>query len=471
MQSDVLDVVGEDDAGAREDGVDAAIGEFDGDVRAPVEEIGVVARAAHELVGTGTAVEHVVAGAAFEPVVERVTGDDVGERVAPADARSGRIDQHQVLDVVAQGPVCLRKDRVGPGIGGLDHHVERTVDVIAVVARATDHRVVAGTGVEHVVAGQAFEPVVAGAALDMIAAGVADADHVGIADEEQRFHIHRQDVRSRTAGVEAHQVVATVGGFGHGIGHGIEQVREEVGVVARAADERVDPFVPGQLVSARAAIEPVIAQAAAQRVAAIAAEQRVVAAGTHQAVVTGQARKRLVAASAGDDVAERIPGAADAGRDEGEVLEIRAEREGHRGSDQVVPRPHHLDHLVARVVDDVGVVADAAGHGIGPAPPVDRIGVQSVAGEDVVQRVAGQRARRGAGGAGSADRILDVGFERVVGIEREPHRVGSGVDRFDHRLARPGQQVGVVAGAAEELCRLEPTGEIEDVVGVGADRI
>ena len=47
-----------------------------------------------------------------------------------------------------------------------------------------------------------------------------------------------------------------------------------------------------------------------------------------------------------------------------------------------------LDHLVAGIVDDIGVVADAAAHGVGADAAVEDIGAV-IAGKDVGKAVAG----------------------------------------------------------------------------------
>ena len=100
-----------------------------------------------------------------------------------------------------------------------------------------------------------------------------------------------------------------------------------------------------------------------------------------------------------------------------------------------------VDH-VAGVVDDIGVVAGAADHGVGAGAAVERV-VAAVAGDDVGERIAGA-VDVGAAGQGQ---VLDIGAERVG--DRRLHRVGALVERLRHHVAGIVDDVGVVAGAAD----------------------
>jgi hypothetical protein len=99
------------------------------------------------------------------------------------------------------------------------------------------------------------------------------------------------------------------------------------------------------------------------------------------------------------------------------------------------------DH-VAGVVDDVGVVAGAADHGVGACAAVQRVG-RGVAGERVVQRIAGGVDRRR---AGERD-VLDVRGQRVA--HRGLDEVGAFADVLGRHVAGVVDDVGVVAGAAD----------------------
>src|SRR5262249_38393181 len=117
--------------------VGAATAAFGDHVAGRVDDVDVVAGAAHHRVVACAAVEEVVAGAAIEGVVavaagERVgtgaTGDDVDERVA-GQHLAGRGRAGEVLDVVAERVAGERGlDRVDALVGILDHHVARGID-------------------------------------------------------------------------------------------------------------------------------------------------------------------------------------------------------------------------------------------------------------------------------------------------------------------------------------------------------
>ena len=103
--------------------------------------------------------------------------------------------------------------------------------------------------------------------------------------------------------------------------------------------------------------------------------------GVNGGVQPGAAVERVVAAVAGDDVVEPVAGAVDvAAAGQGEVLDIGGERVADR-------RPHRVDAFadgfrddVADVVDDIGVVAEAADHAVGAGAAVERV-VAGAAGE------------------------------------------------------------------------------------------
>src|SRR6478672_5291070 len=79
--------------------------------------------------------------------------------------------------------------------------------------------------------------------------------------------------------------------------------------------------------------------------------------------------ENVVAAVAGDDVGERVAGAG-----ERQVLDIVRQRVvGERRQDRVVALVGVLRHHVADVVDDIGVVAKAAGHRVGAGAAVEPV--------------------------------------------------------------------------------------------------
>ena len=106
-----------------------------------------------------------------------------------------------------------------------------------------------------------------------------------------------------------------------------------------------------EAVIAGAALEPVVAEAAVQLVGAAVAVQLVVA---------DQAVEDVGLAVAGEDVGQAIAGAVDrVGAGQGQVLDVRAEGEVDRALHLVgAADDAGLDHDVAGIVDDVGVVAE-----------------------------------------------------------------------------------------------------------------
>ena len=106
-----------------------------------------------------------------------------------------------------------------------------------------------------------------------------------------------------------------------------------------------------------------------------------------------------------------------------------------------VPCAGSFRHRIAGRIDDIGVVAGAAGHGVVAGAAVEHV-VAAVAGQRVVEGVAG-----GVDGAGAGQRqVLDVGAERVA--DARLHRVGAFACSFGHGIAGRIHHIGVVAGAA-----------------------
>ena len=128
-------------------------------------------------------------------------------------------------------------------------------------------------------------------------------------------------------------------------------------------------------------------------------------------VVAGPAGHRIGARAAIEDVVARIAGQ-DVGQGIARGVDVRrpgqrdvldavlvrpGSGEGHRRIDEICPciRGQLNDH-VAGVVDRIGVIADAPGHGIGAGPAIQRVVAVStdenigaaVADEDVVETVA-----------------------------------------------------------------------------------
>ena len=160
-QGQVLDVGAERVADRRLHGVGALADEFRRHVAGIVDDVGVVAGAAHHGVG---------AGAAIEGVVAAVAGEDVGVAVAGA-VEVGGPGQGEVLDVGAEREAHRRLHQVGAFVGIFGHHVADVVDQIGVVAGTAQHGVGARAAVEDIVAAAADERVGAGCADEGVGAG------------------------------------------------------------------------------------------------------------------------------------------------------------------------------------------------------------------------------------------------------------------------------------------------------------
>ena len=96
--------------------------------------------------------------------------------------------------------------------------------------------------------------------------------------------------------------------------------------------------------------------------------------------------------------------AAEAGQ--GQVLELGAQRPAEARLDRVGAAGGELGHDVAGTVDDIGVVAGAAGHRVVAGAAVEAV-VAGVAGEDVGERVAGAVD----GGRAGQGQVLELGGE------------------------------------------------------------
>ena len=147
-------------------------------------------------------------------------------------------------------------------------------------------------------------------------------------------------------------------------------------------------------------------------VVALAAEQDIVAAQADQDVVAAFAVERVGARIAEELVAELVAGEVERGRaapiDRRQDLDLapRRERVARRGEHQVSgPLAGQLDHLIAGIVDDIDVVADAAGQRVRRGRAEQQIvGVQAVygdrrgrgaaAGQSILEAVARRRVRR-----------------------------------------------------------------------------
>src|SRR5262249_36570407 len=149
---------------------------------------------------------------------------------------------------------------------------------------------------------------------------------------------------------------------------------------------------------------------------------------------------------AGDEVGAAVPDARQvSGANERQILDAVERRPGEidvrRTADGVDAAG--IDDLVVRIIDKVGVVAAAAGHGVGAGAAVERVVavgagqrivaaaagqavVAAVADDDVVERVAGARQIRGTRERQVLDGAEDGGgVGGQVVADRTLHRVGA----------------------------------------------
>ncbi|CAF0856079.1 unnamed protein product [Rotaria sp. Silwood1] len=450
-QHEVLDVVGQRVADAGRDGVGAAAGGLDDGVAGVVDDVAVVARAAHHAVRARAAVQQVVAGVAGEHVVQRVAGA----------IQVGTAGQHEVLDVVDQHVADGRLHRVAALARVLGDEVADVVDDVGVVAGAAGHLVGTQAAVQHVVAG------VAGQRVGEVVAGAVDVVGAG---QHQVLDVGAQ----RPVDGRLHRVVA-LGGV---LDRRVAAVVDDVDVVTDAADQLVGARTAVQHVGAAVAGDDVgqcvtgaveVVGAGEDQVLDVVAEREadagahqihalarrldddvagvvdvvgVVARATCHRVGAQAAVDDVVVAVAGDLVGGRVAGGVDAvGAGQHQVFEVGAQRVGDAGADRVRAFAGVLDDDVTDVVDDVGVVARAAHQAVGARAAVQHVGA-AVAGDDVVQLVAGAVD---AGGAGQYQ-VLDVRAQHEAG--RSAHGVDALARVLDDLVARVVDDVGVVARAA-----------------------
>ena len=102
-----------------------------------------------------------------------------------------------------------------------------------------------------------------------------------------------------------------------------------------------------------------------------------------------------------------------------------------------------LDHDIAGIVDEVGVVAGAAVHGVRPDTAVEEIAA-AIAVDRVGQGVAVALQV----GAALQHQVFHLGCQPVA--DHRIHGVGAVARTLDHRVAGVVDEIGVVAGAADQ---------------------
>src|SRR5262249_4464851 len=203
-----------------------------------------------------------------------------------------------------------------------------------------------------------------------------------------------EDVDAADVGGDRQVGGALGGGDAERIEQGVQV--EDVLAAGGIAVEAVDGVVA---VENAGVADGVVAARGVEAVVAGAPDEDVVAGAADERVVARVAAERVGGAVAGDQVVERVAGAGDGARArERPVLEVAepglavlGQVEADRAFDRVVAAAAELAHLVAGIVDDIAVVAVAAGQAVGP----------ETAAENVVAAGAGERVRQ----PGSGDRV------------------------------------------------------------------
>jgi hypothetical protein len=244
---------------------------------------------------------------------------------------------------------------------------------------------------------------------------------------------------------------------------------EDVGNVAVDAVAIGGRAALRDLVAAIVHIIAVVAGAAGHAVGALAADEVVVAAVARQRVVAVLAVERVAVVIADNLVGQRVAGAGAVGAArQRQVLDEVAEREGERTVDLLGALAGEFDDHVLVAVDLVGVVAGAAGHGVGADPAVELVGA-AVADQQVVGVVAGGVERAGAGQGDVLDAVIDGTVE--VDRDRCLHAIVGIAAGLDDHVMRAIHHIEIVADAAVK--RVGARAAVERVVAEAAagDRV
>ena len=379
----------------------------------------VVAAARRQAIGAAGADDGVVGAVALDLVRElradhagHVAGAEQGQGRIAADGLGAAVLAHVQVDAAAR--IAQVVERFGAGRGS-----DR---IVAELAAGEEDGVVAAAAREGIVAASEGDLIVAAVARDR---GVKRrlGQRIGLQRADDGAEVRRvvQGERQRRAGADG------LGGGARQIHLDVAQELPEVQRIAGRRGQRVKPVIAGHLAGK---LERVVAGARDQAVVARAGHQRGVAAAGHQCIVAAIADQRIVRRVAGDRIGERCAdhafkqpdqGQRDIGRalvrrhllrrrrrvagrgaaqvDDDAVLELRqidgvdtlglavdkvlilADRE------QVVQ--HHVDGVLRRAGDDIGVVAILAEQGAA---------AHADGGQRVVARAAKERDARAAAG-------------------------------------------------------------------------
>ena len=413
--------------GAGLQGVYAFASQFGDGVAAAADDVGVVARAAHQGVVGVRALQGVVARTTHQAVAQCVGGGTAGAEVGIGD---GRVAARALLgpSELSRGTASALCGLHANGVHPCAEHQRQTGDLILEDAAVVQHHLAVDPDHDSVIR-HAAEGV--GASLK-----------------------GRQSQVACPAGRKIVRIDHASGWAAHA------PVKVDVGVLARQNGRAI----PGGVVEVLG-LEPVkqpcvglcacggehiVARAACQGVCpAVAADQGVVTRAAVQVVVADIADQHIVAGIAHAGVA------ACAGEDQ--ALQAAAQREAAEAGEDGVGAGRVGDG-VGCVVHHIGVVATAAHQRVGADAAIDQVGV-AIAGDGVVQVVAEQAdvavgvlAREVFDERGQAE--IDAPGVDGVGAAGGgfDHAGVEGVNKVGVIAIQPGQAGGIAVVAAKAAC-------------------
>ena len=131
-------------------------------------------------------------------------------------------------------------------------------------------------------------------------------------------------------------------------------------------------------------------------------------------VGAGAAVEEVVAGVAEDRVRQSVAEALQVGAAlQDQVLHVRRQRVVDRGENRVVALGRVLDHHVADIVDDIGVVAGTADHGVGADAAIEDVAAGIA--EDGVRRAVAEALQIS---AALQDQVFHVRRQREVAVEK-----------------------------------------------------
>ena len=362
-------------------------------------------------------------------------------------------------------------NEVGAGTGSFGDHIGSIVDDVGIVAGAALHRIGAtATG----------KGVVGAVADDEIGEAVSGTVDGRAAREREILEIAAEG----PGNVRDDGIGAGAGAFGHGI-----PGADVVGVVARPANESI---------GASTAVEDVVGAVAGKGVGEVVAgtvdrtgagqseildiggqgmgnarlhqvgalidhfDNHVAGIVDHVGIVAGAAGQTVGTGIPGQHVGEIVAGAVDVRRSgQGQVFDIGGKGIGDARLNEIGTLGRNFRHDITRVIDDIGVVAGAADQGVGTGAAGQGV-VAGVAGQDVGEAVAGSVD----GTCARQRQVFDVGGQRVG--HARLHEVGTGPGTFGDHIGGVIDDIGVVAGAADQ--GIGPGAAVEHVAATVASQ-